>query len=221
MRTRIAADPDVDGSIRTLTAAWAHVRCRARPSPARRGSRSGGSSHHERSALPLRLDRGRYAAVAVWIPPDGTELTADQEAQVEPLLANLAGARAGEIMEVVSALRGQPPRGRSHAYLGLLGTRPEDRGRGLGMGLLAETLEASDAEGTPAYWSRPTRTTTHATRGFDSDRWAISATQDRARAPSRRCRGSRRLRLRRAAPVPEKITMIKADSLHSPCARTG
>ncbi len=152
MQTRIATDADVDGLTRTLTAAFEHdpLWSWAFPDPAQLEV---WWRFHITSALryPSVWIAGEYAAVAVWIPPDGTELTADEEAQVEPLLANLAGARAGEIMEVVSRFEASHPKDVPHAYLSLLGTRPEDRGRGLGMGLLAETLEALDAEGTPAY----------------------------------------------------------------------
>ena len=38
-----------------------------------------------------------------------------------------------------------------HFYLSLLGTHPDHRGRGLGMGLLAENLALIDAAGAPAY----------------------------------------------------------------------
>jgi predicted GNAT family acetyltransferase len=38
-----------------------------------------------------------------------------------------------------------------HHYLSLLGTHPEHRGRGIGMGLLAECLRGIDAEGAPAF----------------------------------------------------------------------
>ena len=43
------------------------------------------------------------------------------------------------------------PSEQPHYYLSLLGTHPEQRGHGLGMALLAENLERTDAEGLPAY----------------------------------------------------------------------
>jgi ketosteroid isomerase-like protein/ribosomal protein S18 acetylase RimI-like enzyme len=108
---------------------------------------------HVGSALryPCVWIAGDYAAAAVWIPPDGTELTEEEESRVETLLADLAGSRAGEIIELVSRFEANHPKGVRHFYLSLLGTRPEDRGRGLGMSLLAENLKAMDAEGTPTY----------------------------------------------------------------------
>ena len=40
---------------------------------------------------------------------------------------------------------------RGPSYLSLLGTRPDQRGKGLGMALLGECLEQFDAEGVPSY----------------------------------------------------------------------
>jgi len=94
---------------------------------------------------------GDVSAAAVWIPPGGTELTADEEQQVEPLLKKLVGPRAGEVMDLVERFESSHPRTEPHYYLSLLGTHPEHRGKGLGMGLLAQNLSMIDAEGLPAY----------------------------------------------------------------------
>jgi GNAT superfamily N-acetyltransferase len=94
---------------------------------------------------------GDVSAAAVWIPPGGTELTADQEQQVEPLLKKLVGPRAGEVMDLVERFESSHPRTEPHYYLSLLGTHPEHRGKGLGMRLLAQNLSMIDAEGLPAY----------------------------------------------------------------------
>jgi GNAT superfamily N-acetyltransferase len=106
-----------------------------------------------RSALryPCTWTLDDYAAVAVWIPPDGVELTEEEEDQAEPLLRDLAGPRAGEIVELLERFDASHPDGPPHYYLSLLGVHPKQRGKGLGMGLLAENLAASDAEGVPAY----------------------------------------------------------------------
>jgi GNAT superfamily N-acetyltransferase len=106
-----------------------------------------------RSALryPCTWTVDDYAAVAVWIPPDGAELTEDEEDQVEPLLRDLAGPRAGEIVELLDRFDATHPDGPPHYYLSLLGVHPERRGQGLGMGLLAENLASTDAKGAPAY----------------------------------------------------------------------
>jgi GNAT superfamily N-acetyltransferase len=92
-----------------------------------------------------------FAAVAVWIPPEGVELTEDEQDQIEPLLRELAGPRAGEISELIERFDATHPDGPPHYYLSLLGVHPERRGEGLGIGLLEQNLARTDAEGMPAY----------------------------------------------------------------------
>jgi GNAT superfamily N-acetyltransferase len=94
---------------------------------------------------------GDFMAVSVWIPPDGHELTAEEEAQVAPLMDELAGPRGPEIVELVERFGASHPKHPPHFYLSLLGTRPEHRGAGIGMGLLAENLARIDELGMPAY----------------------------------------------------------------------
>jgi GNAT superfamily N-acetyltransferase len=94
---------------------------------------------------------GEYAAASVWIPPDGDELTTEEEERIEPLLADLAGSRAPEILELLERFEASHPREQPHYYLSLLGTHPDHRGSGLGMALLADNLARTDAEGVPAY----------------------------------------------------------------------
>ena len=94
---------------------------------------------------------GDFAAASVWIPPDGTELTDEEETRVEPMLTELVGPRAPELLALVEHFDAAHPRDMPHYYLSLLGTHPEHRGRGIGMALLAENLRQMDAEGLPAY----------------------------------------------------------------------
>ena len=84
------------------------------------------------------------AAAALWIPPGGTELTHDEEARLETMLAD-------DVLELLDRFEQAHPRERPHYYLSLLGTRPDRRGEGLGMGLLAGCLALFDAEGVPTY----------------------------------------------------------------------
>jgi GNAT superfamily N-acetyltransferase len=106
-----------------------------------------------RSALryPCTWTLDDYAAVAVWIPPEGRELTEDEEGQLEALLGDLAGPRAAEILKLLDRFEATHPDGPPHYYLSLLGVDPAQRGKGIGMGLLAQNLAAIDAEGAPAY----------------------------------------------------------------------
>jgi GNAT superfamily N-acetyltransferase len=90
-------------------------------------------------------------AASVWIPPDGTELGEDDEARLGPLLEELVGPRAGEVMELLERFDAAHPRDVPHYYLSLLGTHPSFTGRGIGMALLAENLARIDAEHMPSY----------------------------------------------------------------------
>jgi GNAT superfamily N-acetyltransferase len=91
------------------------------------------------------------ASVAVWIPPDGVELTEEDEASLEPLLRELIGSRTDPVLEGLHRFDTAHPRDEPHYYLSLLGTRNSRRGEGIGMALLRESLAAVDAEGMPAY----------------------------------------------------------------------
>jgi GNAT superfamily N-acetyltransferase len=90
-------------------------------------------------------------AATVWIPPGRPELPEAQEAQLEPMLQELVGARSALVMEVFECFEAAHPRNLDHYYLSLLGTHPDHRGHGTGMALLADNLVSVDAEGMPAY----------------------------------------------------------------------
>ena len=92
-----------------------------------------------------------HTAAAVWIPPGCEELSAQQEIEAEHLLEELLGERAAEVSGLLERFGAEHPSGPPHYYLSLLGTRPEMRGRGIGMGLLAENLRTIDEDGAPAY----------------------------------------------------------------------
>jgi GNAT superfamily N-acetyltransferase len=94
---------------------------------------------------------GDFAAAAVWIPPGGVELTEEEEEEIEPLLRDLVGPRAADILTLLERFEATHPHDGPHYYLSLLGTDPEQRGRGIGMELLRHNLEQIDAEGLPAY----------------------------------------------------------------------
>jgi GNAT superfamily N-acetyltransferase len=90
-------------------------------------------------------------AVSVWIPPGGSEIAEEDEARLEPLLEELVGARAGELMELFVRVETAHPRGEPHYYLSLLATYPGHTGKGIGMALLVENLARIDTEAMPAY----------------------------------------------------------------------
>lgn len=90
------------------------------------------------------------AAAAIWVPPGGKDLTDEDEARVEPLLRELLGDEQAERVLVLNeGFEAHHPDGSFH-YLSLLGTHPDHRGRGIGMGLLADRLSQLDALGEPS-----------------------------------------------------------------------
>jgi GNAT superfamily N-acetyltransferase len=90
-------------------------------------------------------------AAAIWIPPDGEELTAAEASRLDELIEETAGpgaaAAAKEIEERFAAAHPAGP----FYHLTILATHASHRGKGLGMGLLAETLARVDALGAAAY----------------------------------------------------------------------
>jgi GNAT superfamily N-acetyltransferase len=107
------------------------------------------ASSQEQAGLWM-LDDG--AAVSVWIPPGGQELDEPGLATLEAFnLATLGPDRAGELHELYDRFDGNHPTGEPHAYLSLLATHPDHRGRGVGQMLLAEILSRWDSLGVPSY----------------------------------------------------------------------
>jgi ribosomal protein S18 acetylase RimI-like enzyme len=100
---------------------------------------------------PWVLCTEHYGAVAVWIPPGGTELAEEDEPRMAPLLESLIGARSHDVLELLDRFDRAHPHGEPHYYLSLLGTHPAHRGQGLGMRLLAESLARIDEEHTACY----------------------------------------------------------------------
>jgi GNAT superfamily N-acetyltransferase len=90
-------------------------------------------------------------AAALWIPPGKPELRPEEEARFESMVAGLPGDGAPRALDTFARFDRAHPADRPHYYLSLLATHPDSRGRGLGMGLLAENLARIDAEGAAAY----------------------------------------------------------------------
>jgi GNAT superfamily N-acetyltransferase len=101
--------------------------------------------------FPWTLVTASCEAAAVWIPPGEPEMTPAQERDLVALTERMLGpAQTRVVFDVFRRLEDAHPE-RPHYYLSLLGTHEDHRGQGLGMGLLAATLEAVDGEGLPAY----------------------------------------------------------------------
>jgi len=154
---RTAEPPDLDAITTTITLAFAEDPVWG---PAMGGA---GTSPAEKSELWRILLSGAIrhpwtrllpggAAVSVWIPPDGTEMSDEQENELGEALERILGpAGASELGDLVDRFERTHPRDTPHAYLSLLGTHPDHRGRGLGMALLADDLDRIDADRLPAY----------------------------------------------------------------------
>ena len=90
-------------------------------------------------------------AAAIWIPPGEPELSEEDEARVEPMLRELIGEHADDVMRLIDRFESHHPRHQEHYYLSLLGTHPDHRGQGKGMALLAASLAEIDELGVPTY----------------------------------------------------------------------
>jgi ribosomal protein S18 acetylase RimI-like enzyme len=103
-------------------------------------------------ATPTAAARSDVAtAVAVWLPPGVPEMTPDQESEFERFLAaEFEAAKVAALTELGRRFEDGHP-AEPHAYLSLLATHPDHRGRGIGQHLLAENLAELDSRGLPAY----------------------------------------------------------------------
>lgn len=90
-------------------------------------------------------------AAAVWIPPGGEEMTSEEARRLGELIEETAGpGAAAAAREIEDRFAAAHPSG-SFYHLTILGTHSSHRGKGLGMGLLAQTLTRVDALGAAAY----------------------------------------------------------------------
>ncbi len=91
------------------------------------------------------------AAVTVWIPPNRVELSEeDEHAFLDFVRDELGVARLNVVRAVFDAFGRTRPT-QPHFYLSLLGTHPDWRGHGLGIGLLRANLELIDKLEQPTY----------------------------------------------------------------------
>lgn len=146
MRSRPATEEDLDAVVATLTAAFA-------TDPLWRWAFAQIADLESLWRLLIASALRRYgsvrmldgaAAAALWIPPGGSELNEEEETR-------LGSELPGHVLALLERFEQSHPDGPPHHYLSLLGTRPDQRGKGLGMRLLAECLERFDAEGVPTY----------------------------------------------------------------------
>jgi GNAT superfamily N-acetyltransferase len=92
------------------------------------------------------------AAVALWIPPGAEEMSDAVEASLWQFVAETFPPDSEAAMrQLFTRFEVNHPHDRSHAYLSVLATHPDHRGRGIAQQLLAEQLAEFDHEGVPAY----------------------------------------------------------------------
>jgi ribosomal protein S18 acetylase RimI-like enzyme len=104
---------------------------------------------HNQGGVRVLLDG---AAVSVWVPPGGAEVSPDGLALLDTLVrAHLGTEGTAELYELYDRFESNHPRSEPHAYLSLLATHPDHRGRGIGQILLADDLADWDAAGVPSY----------------------------------------------------------------------
>lgn len=152
---RIAAAADLPALAETLAEAFYEdpVWSWAFPDPARRLEQQRALW---RLALESALGYGWVwltdgcASAALWIPPGKPELRPEDEERLGPLLTELLGDGAARVLDTFDRFDAAHP-DEPHYYLSLLATHPDHRGRGVGMGLLADNLARIDAEGAPAF----------------------------------------------------------------------
>ncbi|MEO8093732.1 MAG: GNAT family N-acetyltransferase [Pseudolysinimonas sp.] len=92
------------------------------------------------------------ASVAVWIPPGGDEMSDEQEQQLRDVVAeNLAPDVHEAMFALWERFDTNHPQVEPHAYLSLLATHPDHRGKGIAQALLRENLAEFDRQGLPTY----------------------------------------------------------------------
>jgi GNAT superfamily N-acetyltransferase len=170
---RVAAPSDVASAVEILVGAfyddptwsWAFPDPDARPAQYRAlwGLFVAGAMRYQ----SVWLAAGN-AAVSVWIPPGGSELSDEQEESLEPLLVRLLGHDAPRVLRAFELIEAAHPRDAPHYYLSLLGTDPARRGHGYGLSLLAANLRRVDDAGAPAYLesSNPANVSLYERHGF-------------------------------------------------------
>lgn len=107
-------------------------------------------------------------AATLWIPPGMPEMAEPQAARIGPLFHELLGGEVGRVDALMERFMTARPAAPDHYYLSLFGTRPDCRGRGVGMALLTDNLARIDAERRPAYLesTNPVNLVRYRTVGF-------------------------------------------------------
>jgi GNAT superfamily N-acetyltransferase len=157
MGARVATEADYDAVVGTIAAAffddplWAWMFPDSAERPRQQATMFG---FYVESSLPggtVLMADDRASAAIIYTPPGERELSEEIEARVEPFLIDALGSDAPARLETLERFEASVPHGRPFFYVSFLGTHPDARGRGLGMGLLDEVSRQADEEGSPVY----------------------------------------------------------------------
>ena len=114
------------------------------------------------------------SAASLWIPAGKPELSDEDEEKVEPILREMLGSHANDVMSLLENFDSNHPADKPHYYLSLLGTHPDHRGKGEGMGRSRRIWRCSTRWGCPPTWSRATERTTTVTSALVTPRLGSS-----------------------------------------------
>lgn len=153
---RTATPADLDAMVSAFTSAFFHdpVWGPLFPDERRRAGQAAVMWRvYAASALryPWTLVTPNVEAAAIWIPPGGVELTEEEADGLEERLAEVTDAGTARAVMAVGEQFEAAHADEPFFYLTILGTHADHRGKGLGMGLLAEGLARIDALGAPVY----------------------------------------------------------------------
>lgn len=154
---RVATADDIDAVTETIALAFADDpvwgTALARP--------DGSTAHHREywrlfveGAVPqgMVFRSDDEAAVAVFIPPGGEEMSDDQVEQLRGVVETHLDPDAQDKMFALwDRFDESHPHAEPHAYLSLLATHPDHRGHGIAQDLVREVLADLDARSIPTY----------------------------------------------------------------------
>ena len=87
---------------------------------------------------------------ALWAPPGQTVIPTSKILRYSPAILHALGSHAVRALRALSYVEHQHPK-EPHWYLGVLGTRVANQGKGIGSALLGPVLDQCDESGLPAY----------------------------------------------------------------------
>ena len=150
--SRVATVADLDAVVAIFTSAFLHdpVWGPAFPDERRRAEQAAVMWRvYAGSALryPWTLVTPGVEAAAIFIPPGGVELTEEEAGGLEGRLAAVTDAGTARAITVVGEQFEAAHPAQPFFYLTILGTHADHRGKGLGMGLVADGLARIDALG--------------------------------------------------------------------------